>query len=115
LRPFEIKAAFTWIHCVWEEPGTCCVHPKARKEKRASEKESEKEIPMLKKVAVFVMTLASLGAVVPATAAAAERGGRAEKQVVVEKRVMHRRGRRVNHRVVVRRTPARKIVVVKHG
>jgi hypothetical protein len=70
---------------------------------------------MLKRVAVFVMTLASLGAVVPATAAAAERG-RVETQVVVEKKVVHhRRARLAPHRVVVRRAPGRKVVVVKRG
>lgn len=56
---------------------------------------------MLKKVAVLIMTLASFAAIVPATAAAAERDGR-EKQVVVEKQVVRRHQRRAP-RVIVRR------------
>jgi hypothetical protein len=69
---------------------------------------------MLKRVAVFVMMFASLGAIVPATAAAAERG-RVEKQVIVQKKVVHRRGRLTTHRVIARRAPAHKVVIVKRG
>ena len=64
---------------------------------------------MLKRVAVLIMTLASFGAVLPMTAAAAERGI-GEKQVVVEKRVVQR-DQRPAPRVEVRRA---KHMCVRH-
>ena len=68
---------------------------------------------MLKKIAVLVMTLASFGAVLPATAAAAER--RLENRVVVKRKVVRRHPRFTNRRVIARRAHARKIVIVKHA
>lgn len=69
---------------------------------------------MFKKIAVAALTLASFGAIIPATAAAAERP--AENRVVVEKKVIvHRRGHVAARRIVHRRAPARKVVIVKHA
>lgn len=70
---------------------------------------------MLKKIAVLAMTLASFGALVPATAAAAERWP-VEKQVIVQKKVV-RRNRRVRRAVIkpVRQTHIRRTVIEKRG
>ena len=54
---------------------------------------------MLKKAGVFAMMLASLGAVLPATAVAAERG-REVKTVVVQQRDV--RGRKHHPKVIVK-------------
>jgi hypothetical protein len=71
---------------------------------------------MLKKVGVLAMALASLGSLVPATAAAAERGRtdiRNDARVAVQKRD----DRGFNHvrdrRVIVRRTPVRYELVAR--
>lgn len=68
---------------------------------------------MFKKIAVLAMTLASFGAVLPATAAAADR--RVENRVVVQQKVIRRHGRLSDRRVIARRAHVRKIVVVKHA
>jgi hypothetical protein len=64
---------------------------------------------MLKQVGVFVMALASLGALVPATAAAAERGRVEAKTVVMRKKIVRRHHRKA-HRVFVNRIARRKSV-----
>ncbi len=69
---------------------------------------------MFKKIAVLAMTLASFGAVLPATAAAAA-DRRVENRVVVEQKVIRRHGRLSDRRVIARRAHVRKIVVVKHA
>jgi hypothetical protein len=61
---------------------------------------------MFKRVGVFMLALASLGALVPATAAAAERG-RDEARIVVQKRVVRRERNRRPERVVVKRVVLR--------
>jgi ribose 1,5-bisphosphokinase PhnN len=63
-------------------------------------KELRRRFPMLKRVGIFVMALASLGAILPATALAAERG-REDKQVVVQ-RFDRGRTQVVERRVVVK-------------
>jgi hypothetical protein len=69
---------------------------------------------MFKKIAVAALTLASFGAVIPATAAAAEFP--AQNRVVVQKKVVvQRRGHVVTRRIVHRRAPARKVIIVKHA
>lgn len=62
---------------------------------------------MFKRVGILMMALASLGALVPATAAAAERG-REDARVVVQKRIVvrHHRPRRAQT-VVVKRVEVR--------
>jgi hypothetical protein len=61
---------------------------------------------MFKRVGVLTMALASLGALVPATAAAAERG-RDEARIVVQKKVVRHRGHQKAQRVVVKRVVVR--------
>lgn len=61
---------------------------------------------MLKKIGVVAMTLASLGALVPATASAAERG-REETRVVVQKRDDRRPVHVDERQVIARRMPVR--------
>ena len=61
---------------------------------------------MLKKIGVLAITLASFGALIPATASAAERG-REETRVVVQKRDDRRPVHVDEHRVIARRMPVR--------
>jgi hypothetical protein len=64
---------------------------------------------MFKRVGVLALTLASFGALIPATAAAAERG-RQETKVVVERtdrRPAEHPAPVVEHRVIARRGPVR--------
>jgi hypothetical protein len=70
---------------------------------------------MLKKIAVLAMTLASFGALVPATAAAAERRP-VEKQVIVQKKVV-RRARHTRRAIVrpVRHMRVRRNPIAKRG
>jgi hypothetical protein len=91
-------------------------HPSKDQEARRASEEKKKEIPMLKKIAVLAMTLASFGALIPATAAAAERRP-VEKQVIVQKKVVHRnrRVRRVVVKPVRHERVVRRNIIVKRG
>ena len=89
-------------------------------ERPGSKKEllkEKKEIPMLKKIAVLAMTLASFGALVPATAAAAERRPVEKQVVVVQKKIVRRsfHARRRTFIKPVRQMRVRREPIVKRG